>query len=185
MRSGRRPAAALAAAVLCVSACSSGGEDPESEREVTVGHLTLEVPEGMTERAPEGDRFDKRFVGEGIEVQVSGAFSDAPDASDARMEIVSIMSQTEDYESKGVEQLDVEGADSSVRSDTSYTDDDGATQQVVWVLAAQRRHSSSAAISISGTDLDEDAVSEIIDSVSFEKTTRSHEEMKEDIAEDE
>lgn len=173
------------AVLLAGAGCGDPESDSEPEREVTVGHLTLDVPEGMTERAPEGDRFDKRFVGDGIEVQVSGAFSDAPDASDARMEIVSIMSQTEDYESKGVEQLDIEGADTSVRTDTSYTDDDGTTQQVIWVLAAQRRHSSTAAISISGTDLDEDAVSEIIDAVSFEKTTKSHEEMKEDLEQEE
>lgn len=137
-----------------------------------MGHLTVTVPKGWTEKKATG-KWDKKFVGDGLELQISGTFSDDPTAAGAygRLDLPATLG-LQDYQSKGVHQPDVEvkGADTSMRGDFTYTDD-GAAKEGCWVIAGQWPHPSTAVIALSGKSLDRKVVTSIIESLQFEKTT--------------
>jgi len=158
----------MAGAALALTACSDGG----SGQKVTVGHLTVTVPKGWTEKKASG-KWDKTFVGDGLELRISGTFSDDPTASAAygRLDLPATLG-LKDYQSEGVHQPDVEveGADTSMRSDFTYTDA-GTPKEGCWVIAGQWPHPSTAAIALSGKSLDNEVVTSIIESLRFEKTT--------------
>lgn len=91
---------------------------------MAVGHLSVSVPDGWKEESASG-KWDKKFVGDGIELQVSGSFSTDPRASAAFSRLdLSATTQLSDYkQTKALENADLKGADSSVRADFSYPDD--------------------------------------------------------------
>lgn len=160
----------MAGLVLALAGCS-GSDAGGGAREVTVGHLTVTVPAGWTEQDVSG-KWDRKFVGDGLELQISGTFSEDPTASAARgrLDLPATLGLP-GYQSKGLHQPDVEveGADTSLRADFIYTDD-GAPMEGAWVIAGQWPYPSTAAIALTGVSLEGDVVRSIIESLEFEKT---------------
>ncbi|MBR7742650.1 hypothetical protein KC207_05030 [Phycicoccus sp. BSK3Z-2] len=168
MTTMRTVAALLAGLGLAVTTGCSGGTAGYSE--VEVGHLTLERPESWSEEPATGELWTQRYVGDGMELQVSGEFSTDPTASAAysRLDLPATV-QLEGYEGSGVDNATVEGADTAVRSDFTYTED-GTPHQGVWVIAGQWPSPSTAAIAITGETLDATVVDQIIASLRFSRT---------------
>lgn len=160
---------------LALAGCSTGGS--EGAHEVTVGHLTVEVPAGWTEGKASG-QWDKKFVGDGYEMQIAGTFSDDPTASAAftRLDLPATV-ELPGYEDKGVHEpdIEIEGADTSMRRDFSYTDD-GEAMQGTWVIGGQWPYPSTAVIALTGASIEREVVESIIDSLRFTKTQTSGEE---------
>ncbi|MGE9809219.1 hypothetical protein [Janibacter sp. G1551] len=161
------------AAVVGLSACSSGGPAgggaAEGWTEVKVGRLTLERPADWTEKSPTGEAWDTKYVGDGIELQVSGEFSDDPTANAAlsRLDLPATL-RLEGYKGGGMQDLEVEGADSAIRSDFTFTHEK-ETWEGTWVIAGQWPHPQTAAVAINGANPDPETVRHIIESLTFEK----------------
>ena len=153
----RRRTVIVAAVALLAAGCQGQGDGEET----TVGHLTLSVPEGWTEESASG-KWDKKFVGDGIELQVSGTFSEDPIASTAFSRLdVQATTQLSDYQqTKALENPEVKGADST------YTEEE-EQMEGIWILAGQWPYPSTAAIALSGESLDSAEVESIIDSLEF------------------
>lgn len=160
--------AVLAVGVVAVTGCG-GPEEGWSSAEV--GHLRIERPSGWREEAPTGDLFTKRWVGDSMEIQVAGDFSEDPTASAAlsRLDLPATVGLP-GYEGGAVQNATVEGADTAVRSDFTFTQD-GATREGVWVVAGQYPYPSTAAVAITGERLDPQVVRHVVDSLRFAKTT--------------
>ena len=166
----RRGMVLTAALALVLSGCSTS-EGSGGTGEVTVGHLTVTVPDGWQEKPAKG-QWDRKFVGDDLELQISGTFTDDPTASAAHAQLdLPAMLELPGYDPQGVHEPDVSvaGADTSGRWDFTYTDD-GKPMEGTWVIAAQWPYPSTAAISLSGPSLDSPEVESIIDSLEFEKT---------------
>ncbi|MFW5473228.1 hypothetical protein ACOCJ5_07970 [Knoellia sp. CPCC 206450] len=166
---------ALAAALVGaagLTACSGGAADSggasQGWTKVTIGQLTLERPAAWSEADPSGETWDKRFVGEGVEMQVSGEFSEDPTASAALSRLdLPAMTGLEGYDGGGAKKVEVEGADTAIRSDFTYTD--GGPRKGVWLIVGQYPHPRTSAVSITGEKLDEATVAHIVDSMTWEK----------------
>lgn len=174
MTRGRRSAVTLLAVSLVALAGCSGGSGGGSGdgQAVEVGHLTVTVPEGWTEEPASGE-WDKKFVKDGVELQVSGTFSEDPTASAAysRLDLPASV-QLPDYEGKGARKAEVEGADTAVQADFTYTKD-GTPMSGVWVIAGQYPYPSTAALALSGEKLDPELVRSLVEGLSFTKTQSS------------
>lgn len=170
MTAFRRRHLLMAGALLALAGCS-GSDAPAGAQEVTVGHLSVTVPEGWTEE-PAKDPWDTKFVGDGYELQIAGTFSDDPSAVAAypRLDLPAML-KLPDYESKGVHKppVTVEGSDSSTRRDFTYTDD-GTAMEGMWVIAGQWPYPSTAAIALSGRSLEDEVVEPLVESLRFDKT---------------
>ena len=98
LRLGRRAALVAAGCLALMAAGCAGGEsgggsagssggstDGSSEgwTGVTDRHLTFEHPSDWTAQPPSGEKWTHRYVGDGMEMQVSGLFSDDVTASGA------------------------------------------------------------------------------------------------------
>lgn len=166
MNPGRRTVL-VAAMVVALAGCT--GQGAGGEQEVTVGHLSMTVPDGWT-KEPASGKWDQKFVGDGIELQVSGTFSEDPNASTAfsRLDLPATTQLSDYSQTKALENAEVEGADSSVRADFTYTEE-GTGMEGIWIIAGQWPHPSTAAIALSGESLDSPAVESILDSLEFTK----------------
>ncbi len=159
--------ALLGASALLVGGCS-GSEDGWTT--VEVSHLTIQHPSDWTEETQTGELFTKRWVGDGMEIRVSGSFSEDPTASAAfgRLDLPATVGLA-DYQGGGTQNATVQGADSAVRSDFSFTED-GALRRGVWVVAGQYPYPSTAVVTITGETLDEQVVQHVVESLRFTKT---------------
>lgn len=147
-----------------VALAGCGGADDK----VTVGHLTFTVPEGWEEQEADGD-WDVKFVGDGMELQVAGEFSEDPTASAAYSRLdLPAMVNLEGYQPDGIGTLEVEGADTALRADFTYADA-GEPRDGLWVVAGQYPYPSTAALALSGPELDEEIVTELLASLTFTK----------------
>lgn len=166
--SPRRPAVLLALTVA-LTGCGVG-PGGSSDEETTVGHLTVTVPDGWTEEEGSG-KWDKKFVGDGIEMQVSGTFSKDPSATTAfsRLDLPATTQLSDYRQTQPLENPEIDGADTSVRADYSYSDD-GRRMEGVWIIAGQWPDPSTAVISLSGESLESSEVKSIVDSLEFEKS---------------
>lgn len=173
----RRRDVMVAGLVLAMAGCSGSDDPGGGDREVTVGHLTVTVPAGWTEQDARGE-WDRRFAGDGLELQISGTFSDDPTASAAfpRLDLPATL-ELPGYEDKGVHEpdIEIEGADSSMRRDFTYTDG-GESMEGTWVIAGQWPYPSTAAIALTGASLEPEDVDPIINTLRFTKTQTSGEE---------
>lgn len=162
-----RRTALVSVLVATLAGCTgSGAGDGE---EVTVGQLSLTVPEGWSEESASG-KWDQKFVGDGIELQVSGSFSKDPNASTAfsRLDLPATTQLSDYSQTKALESAEVEGADSSVRADFTYTEQ-GSRMEGIWVIAGQWPYPSTAAIALTGESLDSTEVKAVLDSMEFTK----------------
>lgn len=178
IRRPRRRVVLASGVVLALAACSGAGDAGGTDTvTVTVGHLTVTVPPGWTEGEASGP-WDKKFVGDGYELQIAGTFSDDPTASAAfpRLDLPATL-ELPGYEDEGVYEPDVEieGADSSMRRDFTYTDG-GEAMEGTWVIAGQWPYPSTAAIALTGASLEPEVVDPVIDTLEFTKTQTSGEE---------
>lgn len=111
-------------------------------------------------------------------MQISGTFSDDPTASAAftRLDLPAMV-ELPGYEDKGVHEpdIEIEGADTSMRRDFGYTDD-GEAMEGTWVIAGQWPYPSTAAIALTGASLEPEVMDPIIDSLRFTKSRTSGEE---------
>lgn len=152
--------------LTAISGCSS---TPQGWSEVTVGHLTLERPSAWTEAPPTGEKWDKKFTGDSIELQVSGLFSEDPTASAAvsRLDLPAMVG-LEGYDAGATVKAEVPGADTAVRTDFTYTDK-GVARKGIWVIAGQWPYPETSAIAITGANLDDEKVKHVIESLTFTK----------------
>ena len=159
-------------AIVGASALVAGGcsESDDGWSTAEVGHLSVQHPADWTEEPPTGDLFTKRWVGDDMEIQVSGSFSEDPTASAAfsRLDLPATVGLA-DYEGGAVQNATVEGADTAVRSDFTFTQD-GAPHRGVWVVAGQYPYPSTAAVTITGETLDEQVVQHVVESLRFTRT---------------
>lgn len=159
--------------VLGLAACGQGGSgDADAAAgwtRVTVGQLSLERPSDWTEEPASGERWTKRFVGKGIELQVAGELSEDPTASAALSRLdLPAMQGLDNYDGGGATRIEVEGADTAIRSDFTYTDG-GTSKKGVWLIAGQYPYPRTSAISLTGATLDEATVAHIVDSMTYDK----------------
>ncbi|KGN37569.1 hypothetical protein [Knoellia subterranea] len=172
---GRALGAAVATLVaFATTSCAGGGSDDSTGSadgwtKVTVGQLTLERPSDWTEEAPTGEKWTKRFVGDGVELQVAGEFSEDPTASAAlsRLDLPAMVG-LENYDGGGATKVDVKGADTAVRSDFTFSDA-GTAKKGVWLIAGQYPYPRTSAVSITGSSLEDSTVAHIVESLSYEK----------------
>ena len=161
------------ALALALTGCSTtDGSGGDGAREVTVGHLTVTVPAGWSEEEPDGT-WDRKFAGDGVELQIAGTFSEDPTASAARARLdLPATVELPGYESRGIHEppVEVAGADTSLRTDFTY-EDEGTTKEGAWVIAGQWPYPSTAAIALSGESLDVPEVESVIESLTFTKTS--------------
>ncbi|NHA69448.1 hypothetical protein [Phycicoccus flavus] len=165
----RAGALAVLAGALVLGAGGCSGPD-DGWTEVEVGHLTAQYPSDWTEEPPTGDVFTKRFVGQDMEIQISGRFSEDPSASAAfgRLDLPATVG-LRGYSSGGTQNATVEGADTALRSDYTF-EDEGTTKRGVWVVAGQYPYPATAVVSISGATLDPQVVQHVVDTLTFTKT---------------
>jgi hypothetical protein len=162
----------LAVAAGCAGgADSSSGDAPEGWTEVTDNRITVQHPADWQTQPPSGEKWTHRLVGDGMEMQVSGAFSDDVTASGARSRLdLQAMVGLDGYVDGGVDAISVEGADSAVRSDFTY-EVDGTPMKGVWLVAGQWPYPATAVVAITGERLDEAVIEHVVDTMTFNRRT--------------
>lgn len=166
-------AATLALGLLVVSGCADtvSGDAPEGWVEVTDERLTVQRPAGWASEPPSGEKWTHRFVGDGMEMQVSGSFSDDEVASFALSKLdLTAMVELDGYDGGGADAIEVEGADSALRSDFTY-EVDGTPMKGVWVVAGQWPHPAIAVVTITGERLDEAVIQHVMDTMTYNRRT--------------
>lgn len=159
-------ASALAA---CNADGPSGTDAAGGWTRVTVGQLSLERPSDWAEKPATGERWTTRFVGDAVELQVAPELSEDPTASAALSRLdLPAMTALDGYDGGGATRIEVEGADTAIRSDFTFTDG-GASKKGVWLIVGQYPYPRTAAVSLTGASLDEATVAHVIDSMTFEK----------------
>lgn len=175
VRLGRRAALAAAGCLaLAVPGCSGGsGGAPSGSSEgwttVTDQHLTFQHPSSWTSQPPSGEKWTHRYVGDGMEMQVSGRFSEDVTASGAlsRLDLPAMVG-LDQYDGGGKDFIEVEGADSALRSDFTYSDG-GKVKKGVWLIAGQFPYPATGAISITGERIDEEVVTHVAETLTFNR----------------
>lgn len=169
-------AATLALGLAVTAGCadgadSSSGDAPEGWTEVTDNRITVQHPTDWETQPPSGEKWTHRFVGDGMEMQISGEFSDDVTASGARSRLdLQAMVGLDGYVDGGVDAIDVEGADSAVRSDFTY-EVDGTPMKGVWLVTGQWPYPATAAVTITGERLDEAVIEHVVDTMTFNRRT--------------
>lgn len=166
-------AATLALGLAAGSGCadSPSGDATAGWTEVTDERLTFQHPTTWAKEPPSGENWTHRFVGDGMEMQVSGAFSDDVTASGARSRLdLQAMVGLDAYVDGGLDFITVEGADSALRSDFTY-EVDGTPMKGVWLVAGQWPYPATAAITITGEQLDEAVVEHVAETMTFNRRT--------------
>lgn len=169
----RAQIAVAALALVTLTGCGKGGsgsgEAGPGWTKVTVGQLTFERPSDWAEEPPVGENWDKRFVGKDIELQVNGEFSEDPTASAALSRLdLPAMQGLDGYDGGGADRIDVEGADTAIRSNFTFKDGK-VSKKGAWLIAGQYPYPRTSVISIVGAHLDEATVSHIVESMTFAK----------------
>ena len=161
----------LAVTAGCADGAGSSGDAPEGWSEVTDNRITVQHPADWESRPPSGEKWTHRFVGDGMEMQVSGEFSDDVTAAGARSRLdLQAMVGLDGYVDGGLDAISVEGADSALRSDFTY-EVDGTPMKGVWLVAGQWPYPATAVVSITGERLDEAVIEHVVDTMTFNRRT--------------
>ena len=162
---------------LTVGAGCAGGTDPTSGdapdgwTSVTDERITVQHPSDWETQPPSGEKWTHRFVGDGMEMQVSGAFSDDETASFALSRLdLPAMVELDGYDGGGAAAIEVDGADTALRSDFTY-EVDGTPMKGVWLVAGQWPYPATAVVTITGERLDEAVVEHVVDTMTFNRRT--------------
>lgn len=169
-------AAPLVLGLLVTAGCADGSDSSSGDAAagwtgVTDNRITVQRPAGWQTQPPSGEKWTHRFVGDGMEMQVSGAYSDDVTASGARSRLdLQAMVGLDGYVDGGVDAISVEGADSAVRSDFTY-EVDGTPMKGVWLIAGQWPYPATAVVSITGETLDEVVIELVVETMTFNRRT--------------
>ena len=169
-------AATLALTVTAGAACSGGsesssGDAPDGWTTVTDERITVQHPSDWASEPPSGEPWTHRFVGDGMEMQVAGAFSDDETASFALSKLdLPAMVELDAYDGGGATAIEVEGADSALRSDFTY-EVDGTPMKGVWLIAGQWPNPGTAVVTITGERLDDAVIEHVVDTMTFNRRT--------------
>lgn len=169
-------AATLALTVTAGAACSGGsesssGDAPDGWTTVTDERITVQHPSDWASEPPSGKPWTHRFVGDGMEMQVAGAFSDDETASFALSKLdLPAMVELDGYDGGGATAIEVEGADSALRSDFTY-EVDGTPMKGVWLIAGQWPNPGTAVVTITGERLDDAVIEHVVDTMTFNRRT--------------
>lgn len=150
---------------------SSSGDAPAGWTAVTDNRITVQHPSSWETQPPSGEKWTHRFVGDGMEMQVSGSFSDDETASFALSKLdLPAMVQLDGYDGGGADAIEVDGADTALRSDFTY-EVDGTPMKGVWLIAGQWPYPATAVVTITGERLDEAVIQHVVDTMSFNRRT--------------
>ena len=169
-------AATLALTVAAGAGCSGGsesssGDAPAGWTSVTDERITVQHPSDWASEPPSGETWTHRFVGDGMEMQVAGSFSDDETASFALSRLdLPAMVELDGYVGGGATAIEVEGADSALRSDFTY-EVDGTQMKGVWLIAGQWPNPGTAVVTITGERLDDAVIEHVVDTMTFNRRT--------------
>ena len=169
-------AATLALTVAAGAGCSGGsesssGDAPDGWTTVTDERITVQHPSDWASEPPSGKPWTHRFVGDGMEMQVAGSFSDDETASFALSRLdLPAMVELDAYDGGGATAIEVEGADSALRSDFTY-EVDGTPMKGVWLIAGQWPNPGTAVVTITGERLDDAVIEHVVDTMTFNRRT--------------
>lgn len=169
-------AATLALTVAAGAGCSGGsesssGDAPAGWTSVTDERITVQHPSDWASEPPSGETWTHRFVGDGMEMQVAGSFSDDETASFALSKLdLPAMVELDGYDGGGATAIEVEGADSALRSDFTY-EVDGTSMKGVWLIAGQWPNPGTAVVTITGERLDDAVIEHVVDTMTFNRRT--------------
>ena len=168
-------AATLALTVAAGAGCSGGsesssGDAPAGWTSVTDERITVQHPSDWASEPPSGKPWTHRF-GDGMEMQVAGSFSDDETASFALSRLdLPAMVELDAYDGGGATAIEVEGADSALRSDFTY-EVDGTPMKGVWLIAGQWPNPGTAVVTITGERLDDAVIEHVVDTMTFNRRT--------------
>lgn len=168
-------AAALAlCGVLFTSACSSsttgpkpGGGGQVDYVEVTDGHLIFQVPHNWKKSNDASKPFTVKYSGDGMQLQAAGELGDDSGAYTAlaRLDLPATVGLS-GYQPGSTDRITVDGAHDAVARNFTYTDG-SSTKNGVWIVATQWPYPKSAALTITGAQVDTDVVSHIQENLQF------------------
>lgn len=162
----------LAAGLALTMAAGMSGCGKDGE-ETTVGHWVINHPDSWQEVTPLGKPWTAAYKVEDMEVQVAGEFSDDPTplAALGRLDLPATL-KLEGYETVRTDDVTIDDATGAMVRYYTYKAD-GQTRNGVWIVASQFPYPASAVISISGKTLDEEAVQDLLDDLTFVKNSKS------------
>ncbi|PWJ26422.1 hypothetical protein ATK17_2584 [Branchiibius hedensis] len=173
----RNTATAAVLALLCallISACSSSPTGPEPGGggqveyvEVTEGHLTFQVPSTWQKSTGAGKPFEVKYSGNGMQLQAAGELGDDSGAyaALARLDLPAMVGLT-GYQPGATDRITVDGAHDAVLRNFTYTDG-SSTKHGIWIVATQWPYPKSAALAITGTQVDPDVAAHIQETLQF------------------
>lgn len=153
--------AALLLALL--TACT-----PASANQVEEGHWRLSLDQSWQRTQPQSLPWTLAYRSDGLTLQLTGKFSEDADARSGltRLAIPARLALT-DYAATTVEDITIPGADSAVLERFSYTEA-GAPRQAVWIIATQWPYPATAALSLSGEQVSQEAIQDLLSTLEFE-----------------
>lgn len=150
--------------VACVSLLAACGGGSRKSSDVTVGHLTLTVPEGWTGASPNGDPFTQAYGGDGMTMQIAGDWSKDQMAWVVLDTLVSTGTVPPDYMGSSNSKIAVPGADSAEKVRFSYTGRDDSKMLGCWLIAASKK-GCAVVVTFSGRRLDDGIIQGVADSM--------------------
>ena len=159
----------LMVAGLILVACDSGPEVPDGFTEAEAGPVTFAHPEEWTEGSPTGGaelQIEGPDAGAGVQVFVDDEEGDP--AARATALAAELRTTFEDFEVVGQSDTEVDGVQSATLLEYTFTRPEGGTIHS-WDVLAEGPDGEQVIFRVEGTEdeLDEDAVQEIIDTLSF------------------
>ncbi len=150
-------------------ACDSATEVPDGFTEAEAGPVTFAHPENWTEGSPAGGaelQIEEPDGDSGVQVFVDNEEGDP--AARATALAAELRTTFEDFEVVGQSETEVDGAQSATLLEYTFTRPEGGTVHS-WDVLAAGSDDEQVIFRVEGTEdeLDEDAVQEIIDTLSF------------------
>ena len=154
----------LCVLVLTVTGCG-GSTTPAHWSEERVGQLLVQRPESWQPGPEVEDPWDASWTGDGMTMQVSGAFSEdvGAYAGLARLDLPATMGLA-DYEPESTDEITVAGAYDAVVRRYSFTDG-GEPRQGAWIVASQWPDPLIVVVALSGETLDDEVLQRVQESL--------------------
>lgn len=167
-----KSAAVMAATLLSASALSACSSDAPSEgwKQLEGERVTVEYPQDWTEREGSGVKWSLAAEGEGEVIQVADPLDDSRTAAGAIGTFrLRARLGLDDYQPGALRDITVEGADTALVQTFTYTDD-GDKAQGAWIIVGQRDPAATIAVTIAGTEVDDELISHVTDTLRYERS---------------